>query len=60
MSREGHGEFKKSDIPKAMGGPGVPLKRIAILVDDLLKNGWGRFEKRQVPQGEGTSKVQSW
>jgi hypothetical protein len=30
--RDHDGEFKKSDIPKAMAGRGVPVRRIPILV----------------------------
>jgi hypothetical protein len=48
--RDHDGEFKKSDIPNAMVGRGVPVKRTPILVDDLIKKGWACFEKRQVPE----------
>jgi AAA domain len=53
--RDHDGEFKKSDIPKAMGGHGVPVKRIPILVEDLIKKGYVMLEPRSV--GEGNRKV---
>jgi hypothetical protein len=46
------GEFKKSDIPKAMAGRGVPGSRIPILVEDLIKNGFAFLEGRQVQEGD--------
>jgi hypothetical protein len=47
--RDHDSEFKKSDIPKAMKvGRGVPLKRIPILVHDLIKKGYACLEERQV------------
>ena len=50
--RDHDGEFKKSDIPKAMSGRGVPVKRIPILVDDLIKNHYAFLEARQVQEGD--------
>jgi hypothetical protein len=50
--RDHDGEFKKSDIPQAAGGRGVPVKQIPILVDDLIKKGLACLEQRQVPEGD--------
>lgn len=50
--RDHDGEFKKSDIPKAMVGRGIPVKRIPILVDDLIKNCFAFLEGRQVQEGD--------
>jgi hypothetical protein len=50
--RDHDGEFKKSDIQKAAGGRGVPVRRIPILVADLLKNGFAFLEGRQVEEGD--------
>jgi hypothetical protein len=50
--RDHDGEFKKSDIQKAMAGRGVPVRRIPILVADLIKNGFAVLEGRQVQEGE--------
>jgi hypothetical protein len=30
------------------------VKRIPILVDNLIKEGWACFERRQVPEGDHT------
>jgi hypothetical protein len=49
--RDHDGEFKKSDIPKAMSGRGVPVKRISNLIGDLIKKGYACLEERQVPEG---------
>jgi hypothetical protein len=49
--RDHDGELKKSDIPKAMSGRGVPVKRIPILVEDLIKKGYACLEARQVAEG---------
>jgi hypothetical protein len=47
--RDHDGEFKKSDIPKAMGvGRGVPVKQVPLIIDDLIKKGYAYLEKRQV------------
>jgi hypothetical protein len=46
------GEFKKSDIQKAMSGRGVPVRRIPIFVEDLIKNGFAILEGRQVQEGD--------
>ena len=43
---------EKSDIPKAVRVGRVPVKRIPILVDDLIKKGYARFEERQVREGD--------
>jgi hypothetical protein len=50
--RDHDGEFKKSDIPKAMTGRGVPVRQIPILVEDLIKNGYAFLEGRQVQEGD--------
>jgi hypothetical protein len=34
-----------------MAGHGVPVRRIPILVDDLIKEGYAYLEERQVPEG---------
>jgi hypothetical protein len=49
--RDHDGEFKKSDIPKAMAGRGVPVRRIPVLVEDLIKEGYAFLEGRQVEEG---------
>jgi hypothetical protein len=50
--RDHDGEFKKSDIPKVMAGRGVPVRRIPILVDDLIKKSYVILEPRQVQEGD--------
>jgi len=51
--RDHDGEFKKSDIPKAMGvGRGVPVKQVPLIIDDLIKKGYAYLEKRQVSEGD--------
>jgi hypothetical protein len=50
--RDHDGEFKKSDIPKAMAGRGVPVRQIPVLVEDLIKNGYAFLEGRQVQEGD--------
>jgi hypothetical protein len=50
--RDHDGEFKKSDIPKAMFGRGVPVKRIPILIEDLIKKTYVILEPRQVQEGD--------
>jgi hypothetical protein len=50
--RDHDGEFKKSDIQKAAGGRGVPVRRIPILVGNLINKGYAFLEGRQVQEGE--------
>jgi len=50
--RDRDGEFKKSDIPRAMRVGRIPVKRIPILVDDLIKKGYACLEERRIRDGD--------